>query len=138
MTSGSARKKGAHGCGKRKAHLGMDLDLTQAVLRNFNWIFCGPNLDIRRVDTAQNGMQGWWSFLNRWSNTQDNTVRLVGDIFEFLQISIGETPSFSSGSGSLAARIRITTSSLYPAVGMVATRSSISRFSPILNLILPS
>ena len=49
-----------------------------------------------------------------------------------------EKPIFSRGNGSLAARIRMTTSSLYPAVGTVATRSSISLFSASLNLILPS
>lgn len=32
----------------------------------------------------------------------------------------------------------MTTSSLYPAVGIVATRNSISLLSPSLNLILPS
>ena len=51
---------------------------------------------------------------------------------------VGSTPSLSSGIGSPAARIRITTSSTPPAVGMVATRSSMSSGPNFLNLILPS
>jgi hypothetical protein len=47
-------------------------------------------------------------------------------------------PSFSSGIGSPAARIRITTSSTPPAEGIVATRSSMSSGPYFLNLILPS
>ena len=50
----------------------------------------------------------------------------------------GRMPSLSSGIGSPAARMRITTSSTPPAVGMVATRSSMSRGPNFLNLILPS
>ena len=46
-------------------------------------------------------------------------------------------PIFSSGSGLQAARMRMTTSSLPPAVGMVATRSSIVPMGP-RKRILPS
>ena len=48
-----------------------------------------------------------------------------------------EKPIFSSGSGLDAARMRITTSSLPPEVGMVATRSSMVPIGP-LKRILPS
>ena len=47
-------------------------------------------------------------------------------------------PILSSGIGSPAARIRITMSSTPPAVGIVATRSSMSSGPNFLNLILPS
>ena len=50
----------------------------------------------------------------------------------------GMKPMFSSGSGLLAARIRITQSSSPPTVGSVATRSSMSSAPYFLNLILPS
>ena len=47
-------------------------------------------------------------------------------------------PIFSSGIGSPAARIRMTMSSTPPAVGIVATRNSMSSGPNFLNLILPS
>ena len=70
-------------------------------------------------------------------HTKNNPYGLLMMLFSSSRLC-SVKPIFSSGIGSPAARIRMTTSSRPPEDGIVATLNSISRGANFLNLILPS
>ena len=114
MMSGPARRKAFITVAEIEPAL-FDLHLAQALLRDLDRVFGGPDLGVRLVQVGA-PMQRRRLARNRWAADEEEAVRLRNALTRFSWLW-RENPIASSGAARQRLRMRITTSSTPPAVG---------------------